>query len=329
MAEPAQMRTTSGELAALLDGRLDGPDDLVLTSIGTIDEASDEALTFITSPKWASRWASSTAAVALVSEGIDVQGHDAAHRALIVVKDAEISMLTVLEAASSHLRPPPEPGVRSGAFVHELATLGERVFVDHTAVIAKGVTIGDDVQVHAGVVIADGCVIGDRTVLQPNCTIGGEGFGYRPDASTGLLRRVPHLGNVVIGSDVEIGSSSCIDRAKFGSTIIGNGTKLDNQVQVAHNCVLGSSIVVAAQTGIAGSVEIGDGAMIGAQVGIAQHIRIGKGAQVAASSGVMRDVADGAVVGGTPAIPLRDKLREVAALRKLPELIAAMKARND
>jgi UDP-3-O-[3-hydroxymyristoyl] glucosamine N-acyltransferase len=137
------------------------------------------------------------------------------------------------------------------------------------------------------------------------------------------------LGNVVIGSDVEIGSSSCIDRAKFGSTIIGNGTKVDNQVQVAHNCVLGSSIVVAAQTGIAGSVEIGDGAMIGAQVGIAQHIRIGKGAQVAASSGVMRDVADGAVVGGTPAIPLRDKLREVAALRKLPELIAAMKARND
>lgn len=323
------MRTTSAALADLLHGRLEGPGDLSLTSIGTIDEAGPEALTFITSSKWAQRWAASNALVALVTEGIDVPGHDDATRALVIVKDAEISMLTVLEAASSHFRPPHEPGVRSGAHVHADASLGERVFVDHAAVIGSGVKVGDDVQVHAGVVIADGCVIGARSVLQPNCTIGGEGFGYRTDASTGLLRRVPHLGNVVIGADVEVGSGSCIDRAKFGSTIIGDGTKLDNQVQIAHNCVLGTGIVIAAQAGVAGSVEIGDGAMIGAQVGIAQHVRVGKGAQVAASSGVMRDVPDGTVVGGTPAVPLRDKLREVAALRKLPELVAALKARND
>jgi len=324
------MQVTSGELAAMLGGKLDGPDDLVITNIAGINEAGEHDLTFITSGKWASRWADSKACVALVSQDIKVDGHAADLRALIHVPDANFAMISLLQEVSKVIRPAPEPGVHASAVVHADAILGDGVYIAAGVVIEEGVRIGDNTQVLANAVIGQGTVIGERSVIGQGCILGGEGFGILPHPETGVLTRVPHLSVVHIGNNVELGAGTCVDRGKFGPTVIGDGTKTDNLVQIGHNVVVGCHVIIAAQTGIGGTVRIQDHAVIGARVGIAPHVTIGAWAKVAGTSNVLRDVADGGVVGGTPAIPIRDLLRQIVALRKLPELVAGMnKPRNN
>ena len=152
-------------------------------------------------------------------------------------------------------------------------------------------------------------------------TIGADGFGYRPALDGKSLVKIPQIGTVNIGREVEIGAGSCIDRGKFSATTIGDGTKIDNLVQIAHNCTIGRSCVIAGLVGISGSVTIGDGVMIGGNVGIADHITIGDGAKLGAKAGVMRDVAPGAFIVGAPARDTKKAMREWAALAKLPDLI--------
>lgn len=150
--------------------------------------------------------------------------------------------------------------------------------------------------------------------------IGADGFGYRPAPDGRGLVKIPHLGNAVLDSHVEIGANTCIDRARFGSTRIGAGTKIDNLVQIGHNCRIGRSVVICGCTGIAGSVTIGDGVQIGGNCGIADNVTIGRGARIAAKTGVMHDVPEGITVAGLPAFPGRDYLRMIAALRKLAKV---------
>ena len=337
---------TAAGIAERLGGELVGCGDRMLTGFAGLDDATAGDLVFIASGKWANRWEASAAKVALVTRGVEVPGHDANERTLIMVDDAEIGIMLLLEAVAAELRPAPEPGIHPTASVHDDAVLGDDVHIGASAVVEAHARIGDGVVLHAGAVVGHNarvgehavigtnavlgvsCELGDRSILHPSAVVGADGFGFRPDPETGLPRRIPHLGTVEIGNDVEIGAGSCIDRGKFGPTRVGDGTKIDNVVQVGHNVQIGQGVLIAALAGLAGSCQIDDGAVIGAQVGIAEHVKIGAGARIAATSGVMRDVPKGKDYAGTPARPARQTLREVAALRKLPDLLASMPRRE-
>jgi UDP-3-O-[3-hydroxymyristoyl] glucosamine N-acyltransferase len=191
------------------------------------------------------------------------------------------------------------------------------------AYVGADVTIGDDCEFFANVVVRERVTIGSRVTVHANAAIGTDGFGYRWDGKQHV--KVPQIGTVIIEDDVEIGSCACIDRAKFAATRIGRGTKIDNLVQVAHNVVLGPHCILAGQAGVAGSATLGAGVVLGGQSAVRDHISMGDGAMLAACSGVMDDVAPKSIISGLPALPHRQSLREQAALRKLPELVAEVR----
>lgn len=207
-----------------------------------------------------------------------------------------------------------------------LGGISPHAVVDSTATIGQNVTIAPYAVIGAGVVIGDGCVIGAHCVishamlgarvrLHPGVKIGQDGFGFAPTPQ-GLLK-VPQLGRVIIGDDVEIGANACIDRGAGPDTVIGNGVKIDNLVQIGHNCTIGDHAVIVAQVGVSGSTRLGRGVMLGGQSGVAGHLTLGDGVQVAAQSGVMHDVPAGVKMGGSPALPVLQWHRQTAALARL------------
>lgn len=325
---------TTGALAELLNGTLLGPSDLPIAGVNSLSDATREHLTFIVDQVNATRWAASNAGAAVVTVGVDVPGHDASQRTLILVADADLAMIAVLErlAVPDEL---PDPGVHPGAFVHPTAVLGRDVrlgpgvwvgartrigdgtSVHANAAIYSDVTIGSNTLVQACAVVRERCVVGSKCILGPNSVVGGDGFGYRAAADGKSVVRVPHLGNAVLEDMVEIGCGTTVDRGKFGATRIGAGSKLDNLCQIGHNVTIGRMCMFAAQVGVAGSSAIGDGVQIGGAVGIAGHLKIGSGVKIAARAAVITDIPAGETWGGYPAQDLRLALREVVAVRKL------------
>jgi UDP-3-O-[3-hydroxymyristoyl] glucosamine N-acyltransferase len=323
---------TSGALAARLGAPIQGPADLPITAIETMERASATHLTFIRSAKYAGAWTASKARVALVADGVDVAGHDPQQRALIRVKNADLALnvaLTLL-APPTAARPPgihPSAVVHLGAKVSASAHVGPLCVIeagvvveDHAVLVARvflgiNARIGAGTVLHPGVCVYERCLVGRQCILHAGVVIGADGFGYIPDPSGRGLLKVPHIGDVVIADGVEIGANSCIDRAKFGTTSIGMGTKIDNLVQVGHNVSIGRCAVLCGQVGIGGSSVIGDGAILAGQVGIADHISIGPMAKVGAGSGVLDNVPAGASFLGYPAIASRDQLRNWGNLR--------------
>ncbi|TVQ32870.1 MAG: UDP-3-O-(3-hydroxymyristoyl)glucosamine N-acyltransferase [Phycisphaeraceae bacterium] len=333
---------TTGEMAERLGAELVGPADLTITRLDSLDRADEATLTFIRDARNASRWSASRAGAAIVTRGVELDAtDDEARRALLYVEDADLALIGVLELfAPAHVRPAerhPSAAVDAtahvdpGAFLGPGVAVGPRTRIEAGAALHANVTLGADVvigagsDIRAGVVIEDRCVIGRRVIIHPNAVIGADGFGYRPapkgdNGGPGLLK-IPHAGAVEIGDDVEIGSCTTIDRGKFGSTVIGAGTKIDNLVQIGHNCRIGRCCIICGAAGVSGSVTIGDGATLGGGVGIKDNLTIGAGASIGARAALMDDVPPGEAWAGYPAAPIRETMRIVAATRRLPDLL--------
>lgn len=312
-----------GELIGNTDQKIEGPEE--------VKKANSNQITFIGSKKYEKFWLESKAVAALVSENSTLEPGE--NRALIKVKNVDLAMAKILELFN-----PPVPvfdtDIHPTAVIHETAKIGDgckigaNCYVGKDVELASGVilypnvcvfdetTIGSNTVVWSGTVIRERCIIGSHCIFHTNVSIGADGFGYRPSDDGRGLVKIPQIGNVIIGHYVEIGANSCVDRAKFSSTIVGDGCKIDNLVQIAHNSVMGRSCIMAGHSGLAGSVTLGDGVIIGGSASIKDHTTIHSGATVGAGSGVMNDVEAGKTVLGYPAQDARDMLKEWVAIRR-------------
>lgn len=332
---------TAEALARELGGELLGDPLAPVARIDTIDGATPGSLTFIRTERFAEAWAQSQASVGLISKSAAGQAREPAQgRALILVPDADLALVRVLELFAPP-RTRPEPGVHPRACVAPGATIARSASIGPNCTISDGAHIGEGCELvanvfigrgarvgagsvlHPGVRVLDRCEVGEGCMLHPGVTIGADGFGYRPGPRGPV--KVPHIGNVVIGNEVEIGANTCVDRAKFGSTTIGDQTKIDNLVQVGHNCRIGRACLICGQCGISGSVKIGDGVIMGGAAAIADNIEVGDRAQIAACSGVMNNIPPGEVWIGIPAGPAREYKRNYAAFRMLGKMMPHLK----
>ena len=328
-------RLTLRQVADLLGGTVEGDDSIVVEGIASMESAGPTDLPFAADEKHGSRVAECKGAAAIVG-----RFPPAAAIPLIRVANVQAAVAKFLGHIGEHEDFPPvgvhaSAGVWPDAQVAPDARIGPNVAIGPRAKIGQGsilcanvvvnadVSIGRDCVLFEGVVIKPDCVIGDRVRIGPNSVIGYDGFGYWTEA--GVHHRVPHVGNVVIEDDVDIGACSCVDRAKFGSTRIGAGTKIDNLVQIAHNVQIGRGCVLAGQCGIAGSAKLGRYVVVGGNAGIRDNVTLGDGVQCSAFAAVASDVPDGQGVAGIPAGPAREKLREIQAGAKLPGLLKRVK----
>jgi UDP-3-O-[3-hydroxymyristoyl] glucosamine N-acyltransferase len=328
LAGPFSVAALAERTGAKIAGAADAA--LVLTDVAPLENAEPDQLSFLDNPKYVDALRQTRAGAAFVHP----DRADAAPPGLTVLLTPAPYRAYALAAQAFYPDPPPVPGIAPTAAIDASARLGEGCAVEHHAVIgakaeigrrcligagaviAAGCVLGEDVRVGAHVTLSH-CVIGSRVRLFPGVRVGQDGFGFAPDPAGHV--KVPQLGRVIIGDDVEIGANSTIDRGAGPDTVIGAGTMIDNLVQIGHNVRIGRGCVLVSQVGISGSTRLGDYVMIGGQSGLTGHLTIGTGARIAAQSGVMRDVAPGEAVMGSPAFPIREFMRQVATLRRLAE----------
>jgi UDP-3-O-[3-hydroxymyristoyl] glucosamine N-acyltransferase len=319
------------EINDVLKGVISGTTSQKITAAEQLEVASDSEISFIGNKKYEKLWANSKASVAVVNEDISIEPGE--NRAFIKVKNADLAMSQILE-----LFAPPTPvfhvNIHPTAVVDKTAIIGAGTKIGAGSYIGPKVSIGENSTIYPNVTILDECIIGKNTVIwsgavvrerchighnciiHPNATIGADGFGFRPCPEKGLVK-IPQIGNVIIGNNVEIGANSCIDRGKFSSTVLGNGCKIDNLVQIGHNSKLGQFCIMAGNSGLAGSVTLGNGVIIGGSASIKDHTTIGDGAIVGAGSGVTCDIPAGKTMLGYPAVEARDALKQWAILKRL------------
>ncbi len=314
------------EIVAFTGGRYSGPAGRMIEGVASLADAGEAQLTFLSNPKYASQLASTRAAAILISD--EVAGDDGR---FIRVANPYYAMASVV-AKYFDRRPMPQgiaplasispaavlgANVAVGPFttIGDDVVLGDGVVIFQNVSIQAGTTIGEGTIVYPGVSIYDRSVIGKRCIIHSGVVIGADGYGFATEG--GKHHKIPQVGIVRIGDDVEIGAGSTIDRAALGETYIGDGTKIDDQVMIGHNVKVGRHCLLVAQVGIAGSTELGDYVVVAGQSGFGGHLTIGNGVQVAAKSAVLHDVPDGAKVMGIPAIPFREFARREVVLKRL------------
>jgi UDP-3-O-[3-hydroxymyristoyl] glucosamine N-acyltransferase len=321
---------TVAELARRTGARIAGAgaSGLVLKDVAPLETAAPDQLTFLDNVKYLDALRTTQAGAAFLHPDRE----SAAPAGLTLLITPAPYRAYAVAAQAFYPDPPPPPGIAPGAVIASTARLGPGAAVEANAVIGAGVETGRACVIGANAVIGPGCVLGDevrvganasvshallgnRVRIYPGARIGQDGFGFAPDAARPI--KVPQLGRVIIGDDVEVGANATIDRGAGPDTVIGAGTMIDNLVQIGHNVQIGRGCVLVAQVGISGSTRLGDYVMIGGQGGLTGHLTIGSNARIAAQSGVMRDVAPGETVMGSPAVPIREHHRQVLLVRRL------------
>jgi len=329
------MTFSAAQIAALVDGKTVGNPDVSVGSFGKIEEALEGQLTFFANPKYEEFLYSTKASVIIINDGYELRQPLSA--TLVRVADAYSAFATLLSKYQEIMTQQLD-GIQQPSYIAKTASYGKNVFIgafaylgEHVKLgantkifphvfIGDNVMIGNDTVIHAGVKIYRDCIVGNNVIIHAGTVIGSDGFGFAPQPD-GILKKVPQIGNVVIEDGVEIGANTTIDRATIGSTIIRQGAKLDNLIQVAHNVEIGNSTAIAAQVGISGSTKIGSGVIIGGQAGLAGHINIADNVKINGQSGVNKSIkTPGVSVTGTNAYDYTKAMRSMAIARNLPEM---------
>ena len=326
------MEFTAQQIADFLNGIVEGNPAAKVNDFSKIEEGKPGTLTFLANEKYERFVYQTKASIVLVNN--DFVPAMPIEATLIKVQNAYASLAMLLELVEqSKVK---KNGVNSSAYIAKTASVDDDCYIGALAYIGENAKIGKACRIYPHVYMGDNVTVGNNSILYPhsviyhdcsignNCiihagaVIGSDGFGFAPE--NGQYKKIPQLGNVVIEDDVEIGANTTIDRAVMGSTMIHQGVKLDNLIHIAHNVEVGHHTVMAAQTGIAGSTKIGDNCLLGGQVGVIGHLQIGDQVQIGAQSGIMKNVQENARMMGSPAITLRDHLRSIVIIEKLPEL---------
>lgn len=331
---------TAAQIAEFLGGVVEGDPHVVVSDIARIEEGRKGCISFLSNPKYTSFLYTTKSSIVLIDENFELE--KPVEATLIRVSDAygALPRLLGIIGGNTRVREGVEEGVHvgegveiaptawvgAGAYLDEGAKVGPGCQIYPFTYLGEGVVVGEDTTIYPGAVIYAGCELGKRCIIHAGAVIGADGFGFAPDGKGGYVK-IPQLGNVLIGDDVEVGANTCVDRAAMGATELDNGVKIDNLVQVAHNVTIGANTAIAAQTGIAGSTKIGQGCKFGGQVGIAGHLRIADGVELGAQAGVLTNLEPvDSQYQGSPVVPVREFFRIQALLRRLPDMARDLEA---
>ena len=309
------MQFTAKQIADFIGGRVEGNEQATVSTFAKIEEAPEGAITFLSNPKYTSYIYDTKASIVLINDDLELE--HPVKSTLIRVPNAYECVAKLMQMYAASL--PKKTGIDPLAFVSKTAEIGKDVYIGPVTYIGEGVKIGDGSRIFPNVTIYDGCQIGKNVTIHAGAVIGADGFGFAPN--TEGYEKIPQLGIVIIEDNVEIGANTCVDRSTMGETIIHKGVKLDNLIQVAHNCEIGENTVMSAQVGMAGSTKIGAWCMVGGQAGFSGHIKIADKTFVGAQSGVISNTkGNGEQLIGAPAIDPKVFFKAQAVMKRLPDM---------
>jgi UDP-3-O-[3-hydroxymyristoyl] glucosamine N-acyltransferase len=328
------MEFKAADIASFLHGKVVGDDNVIVTAVSKIDEGKPGTLSFLANPKYENHIYTTEASVVLVNK--DFIPKTEVKATMILVNDVYESFASLLEiyvqTRENSLKGIEQPcyidkSVKTGdklyigafSYIGKNSKIGDGVKIYPHVYIGRNVTIGDNCTIYAGVRIYDDCIIGSRCILHAGAVIGSDGFGFAIQEDNSY-KKIPQIGNVIIEDDVEIGANTTIDCGTLDATVVKKGAKIDNLVQIAHNCVIGENTVIAAQTGLAGSTKVGKNCKFAGQVGIAGHLTIGDNVQIGAQSGVTKSIKDNQIMLASPAFNYKDAIKTYTVYRNLPKL---------